>query len=178
MASSNAPTSTTDPLQEGLPKSKPRPAALADKDNMPTNTTEPSLHPKEYIALVPSSTGSAVPDPIDENLESAGGNSGKTSRQGSSPIQNRPTNEVKSIEVAILLQTIQSQQELQKTFEKQLEVSKNQLELLHQIVSGLGGAEKPESSAAITETPKKLRVSWDLNRLRSSRGGQFRPLRK
>jgi hypothetical protein len=107
MASSNAPTSTTDPLQEGLPKSKPRPAALADKDNMPTNTTEPSLHPKEYI-----------PDPIDENLESAGGNSGKTSRQGSSPIQNRPTNEVKSIEVAILLQTIQSQQELQKTFEK------------------------------------------------------------
>jgi hypothetical protein len=161
MASSNAPTTTTYPLQEGFLKSKTSPTALGDRDNMRTNATESSLQPKEDISLVASSTGNALPDPIDERLEAAGGNSGKTSGQGSSSVQKRPASEVKSVDVAILLQTIQSQQELHKTFEKQLEVSKTQLELLHQIVSGLGGAEKPESSVATTETPKKLRVKWD-----------------
>jgi hypothetical protein len=78
---------------------------------MPTNTTKPSLQPKEDIALVPSNTESALPEPIEGEggLEAAGGSAGKASVQGSSSVQQRPANKVKLVDVAILLQTIQSQ---------------------------------------------------------------------
>jgi hypothetical protein len=130
MASSNGPPVLAIRCRR-TPKKQDKPDSLGDWDNMPTNTTDPSLQPKEDMALVPSNTESALPDHIEGGLEAAGGSSGKASVQGSSSVQQRPTNEVKSVDVAILLQTIQSQQELQKTFEKQLEESKNQLELLY-----------------------------------------------
>jgi hypothetical protein len=161
MASSAAPTSTTDQLQEVLSERKTNPAALGNMDNMLTNTTESSPQPKEDIPQVSFGTENTLLDPVDMISEAVGGNLGETSGQGSSSVRKRPADKVKSVDVGILLQTIESQQELQKTFEKQLEVAKNQLEVLHEILRGLGGAEKIEKSAATTESPKKLCVRWD-----------------
>jgi hypothetical protein len=165
MASAAAHTPTTDQLQEMPSEEETHPPALGHEDNIATNTTESPPQPEEDVPQVPSHTENTLPDPVGPITEAPARNLDETSRKGSSlsssSPQKRPSDKVKSVDVGSLLQAIEGQLELQKTFEKQLELATTQLELLQQMVRVVGGTDKIEKPAATTESPRKLVVEWD-----------------
>jgi hypothetical protein len=127
--------------------------------------TQSSLQHEASVPQIPSSTENSPPELVSQIPEAAGSNSGETlepaSHSSQRSLQKRPADEVKPIEVGILLQTIESQLELQKTFKKQLEMAKAQVELLQQAMTGVAEKEKEVKPAATPSNPRKVNIKWD-----------------
>lgn len=153
-------TPETDQLQESTLGYEGYLDVLKNEDDMSMIPTKPSPQSQEELKAS-SNTKNSKSDPVDLASVATSGSSGDPSGHGSSSnlnsLQKQSKEETKAVNISMLLRTIDSQLELNNTFHKQLEIAKNQLELLQQIVRGVGGTDKEVKSAA---APKST-LKWD-----------------